>query len=64
MRLLLELGRGRIRAERNLDLAAKLLVRTYRYNTMAVFIEPFETQDEREAFIEELTALMVGYIVG
>jgi AcrR family transcriptional regulator len=61
VRLLLEAARDRI-LPRDLDVAARLLVRTLRYNLIAVLAEPIAGCD-REAFLDELTALLANYLV-
>lgn len=61
LRLLLELGRARI-APRDLDTAAMLLVRAFRYTLMPIIYEPFE-DDRREAFIDELSDMLLAYLL-
>jgi AcrR family transcriptional regulator len=61
VRLLLELGKDRL-AARDLDVAAMLLVRTYRYATIPLVAEPLEGQ-AREAFIDELADMLVCYLL-
>lgn len=62
LRLLLELARSRI-APRDLDVAALLMVRTFRYNTLVTLKEPLHGA-QREAFIEEMTAMLANYLFG
>lgn len=62
LRVLLELGRSRI-APANLDVAACIMVRAFRYNTLAILREPMEP-DVRRAFVEEMTALLANYLFG
>jgi AcrR family transcriptional regulator len=62
LRLLLEAARARI-APVDLDVASRLLVRTLRYNTLAVLREPLVGQ-ARDAFIEELSAMLANYLFG
>lgn len=61
MRLLLELGKHRI-AVRDLDAGAILLVRTLRYATIPLVIEPLEG-DARARFVEELTDMIAAYVL-
>jgi AcrR family transcriptional regulator len=61
LQLLLELGRDRIRPK-NLRVAAMLLVRALRYNTIALVREPL-VGTEREDFIDELSAMLASYLL-
>ena len=61
VRLLLELGKHRI-AVRDLDAGAILLVRTLRYATIPLVIEPLEG-DARARFVEELTDMIAAYVL-
>lgn len=60
--LLLELGRSRI-VPRNLEVAALLMVRSFRYNTLVTLREPL-TGARRQAFVEEMTAMLANYLFG
>ncbi|MCC6897627.1 MAG: TetR/AcrR family transcriptional regulator [Polyangiaceae bacterium] len=60
--LLLELARSRI-APKNLEVAALLMVRSFRYNTLVTLKEPLQGA-AREAFIEEMTAMLANYLFG
>lgn len=62
IRLLLEVGRRRVAAA-DLDVAAKLIVRAYRYTTLAILREPLEPR-EREHFVDELCAMICDYLFG
>lgn len=61
VRLLFELGRARL-VPRDLDLAAMLVVRAFRYSTIALLDEPLP-DDRREAFIDELSDLLLAYLL-
>lgn len=61
VRMLLEAARDRI-LPRDLDVASRLLVRTLRYNLIPVLVEQGGGLD-REAFLDELTALLANYLV-
>ena len=60
--MLLELGRSRI-APKNLEVAALLMVRSFRYNTLVTLREPL-TGARRQAFVEEMTAMLANYLFG
>jgi len=62
VRLALEAGRSYITPV-DLDAAAIVLVRTLRYNTLAILHEPLASA-ARAAFADELTALIVNYLFG
>jgi AcrR family transcriptional regulator len=61
MRMLLELGKDRCKA-RDLDLAALLVVRAFRYCLIPIVDEPL-APERREAFIDELTDLVCTYLL-
>jgi AcrR family transcriptional regulator len=61
VRTVLEAARENIRPK-HLDVASRLLVRTLRYNLIPVLVEPPGNSD-REAFLDELTALFTNYLV-
>lgn len=60
--MLLELGRSRI-APQNLEVASLLMVRSFRYNTLVTLREPL-TGPRRQAFIDEMTAMLANYLFG
>lgn len=60
LRLLLELAGPRI-APRDREMAALLIVRTLRYNTIPILREPLEGR-RRESFIDELAAMICAYL--
>ncbi|MBK8998718.1 MAG: TetR/AcrR family transcriptional regulator [Myxococcales bacterium] len=60
--LLLELGRSRI-VPKNLEVAALLMVRSFRYNTLVTLREPLAGA-RRQAFVEEMTAMLANYLFG
>ncbi len=62
LRPLFALGADRIKP-RDPDIAAALVVRTYRYNTVAALRHPM-TEAQRTCFIDELTAMLSGYLFG
>src|SRR5262249_31115980 len=62
VRLLFELGKSRCQA-RDLDAAAMIFVRAYRYTVMGVIDEPFASDEAREAFIDELTDMLALYLL-
>jgi AcrR family transcriptional regulator len=62
LRLLLELGKSRCQA-RDLDAAAMIFVRAFRYTVMGVIDEPFANDGAREAFVEELTDMLTLYLL-
>jgi AcrR family transcriptional regulator len=62
LRILLELGRTRITPV-NLDIASRIMVRSFRYNTLAVLREPL-SGEERRLFVDEMTALLANYLFG
>jgi len=61
VRLLFELGRSRL-VPRDLDLAALLVVRAFRYTTIALLEEPLP-DDRRAAFVDELSDLLLAYLL-
>lgn len=61
LRSLLELIKDRIQP-RELDMAARVLVWTFRYNTLSLLRHPLAEAD-LEAFIDELTDLFVQYLL-
>ena len=62
LHMLLELGRSRI-APRNLEVAAHLMVRSFRYNTLVTLREPLAGA-ARADFVEEMTAMLSNYLFG
>ncbi len=58
---LLQVMKDRIRP-RNLDVAARALVWTFRYNTLSLLRHPMEDAD-RELFMDELADLFVRYLL-
>jgi hypothetical protein len=46
---------------KNPALAATLVVRTYRYNTIALLGDPLPP-NERDEFVDELARMIVGYL--
>jgi hypothetical protein len=62
VRLALEAGKSRLTLV-DLDAASKILARTLRYNTRSIFHEPLAGA-ARDAFVDELTAMIVGYLFG
>lgn len=61
VQLLLEAGKDRMQA-RDLEIAAMLVVRTFRYNIIPLLSEPV-TGKKREAFIDELSELIGVYLL-
>jgi AcrR family transcriptional regulator len=62
LRLLLEIGKSRV-AARDLDAAAMIVIRAFRYNTIPVIEEPFADEDARAKFVDELTDLIAVYLL-
>lgn len=62
LRPLLALGADRIQP-RDPDVAAALIVRTYRYNTVAALRHPMSAA-QRTLFVDELTAMLSNYLFG
>lgn len=61
LRTLFALGHHRIRP-RDPDIAAQLVARTYRYNTVAALRTPMSAT-KREVYVEELTAMLSQYLL-
>lgn len=61
VRLLLEVGKARVQA-RDLDVAALLVVRAFRYTIIPLLQEPVSGA-QREAFVDELTDLIAAYLL-
>lgn len=61
VRLLLEIGKVRVQP-RDLDVAAMLVVRAFRYTIIPLLDEPV-TGRKREAFVDELTDLIAAYLL-
>lgn len=61
VRLLFELGRARL-VPKDLDLAALLVVRAFRYTTIALLEDPLP-EERREAFVSELSDLLLAYLL-
>ncbi len=61
-RVFLELGRTRCAAS-DLDVAALLVVRAFRYTTIPVVDEPFESEAARDVFVDELTDMLAAYLL-
>ncbi len=59
--MLLELGKSRIQV-RELEVAAALIVRAFRYNIIALIDHPLAGA-QRDAFIEELSDLIGTYLL-
>jgi AcrR family transcriptional regulator len=62
LRLLFEVGKGRVMAH-DLDAAAILFVRAFRYCAMGVIDEPFADDAARERFVDELADMLTLYLV-
>jgi AcrR family transcriptional regulator len=61
LRPLLAVGVNRIQPS-DPDIAARLIVWTYRYNTVAALRQPM-TPSARKAFVDELTAMLCQYLL-
>jgi AcrR family transcriptional regulator len=62
VRIALDVAKDRLQP-RDLDAAASLLVRTVRYNLMPLLAEPLVGGEERERFLDELSALLSNYLL-
>jgi AcrR family transcriptional regulator len=63
LRLLFEIGKSRVQA-RDLDAAAIIFVRAFRYSAMGAIDEPFADDAARGRFVDELTDLLTLYLIG
>jgi AcrR family transcriptional regulator len=60
--IVLTMAKSRLSIE-DVPSAAKLIVRAFRYNTLAIIREPLDAR-ARRAFIDEMTAMICNYLFG